>query len=262
MSFPYKHVLLIGATSGIGAALANTFIAHNIKVTAVGRRADRLEAFVSQHGPELASSMVFDISNVSKASSFAAQALKSYPTIDCLFLNAGMVRWYNFAEPKSVDIGGFFEEMNTNFTALVALTYAFLPYFLEAKGERSIVYTGTHIGIVPAASMPAYSASKAALDSFTMCLRQQLSVTNTKVIYVSPPLVQSELHDVQMGEKGRKMGMPADEFAEATYSELTKGTENVIIGTIGGSSVEQFVEIVDKREEAFQRLVELLKTLH
>jgi NADP-dependent 3-hydroxy acid dehydrogenase YdfG len=73
MAFPYKHVLIIGATAGIGAAMANHFINQGIKVTAVGRRASRLDAFVSTHGPEKASSIVFDISKLSEIPAFAEE---------------------------------------------------------------------------------------------------------------------------------------------------------------------------------------------
>ncbi len=52
--------------------------------------------------------------------------------------------------------------------------------------------TGSNIAIVPAYPLPAYSASKAALNVFTLCLREQLSETNVKVIEVSPPPVQSK----------------------------------------------------------------------
>jgi NADP-dependent 3-hydroxy acid dehydrogenase YdfG len=71
MSFPYKHILLIGATSGIGKAMADRLIAEGIHITAVGRRQDRLDAFVSEHGPSKASSVTADISKIDNIPSFA-----------------------------------------------------------------------------------------------------------------------------------------------------------------------------------------------
>jgi NADP-dependent 3-hydroxy acid dehydrogenase YdfG len=71
MAFPYKHILIIGATAGIGAAMADHFIAQGIKVTAVGRRASRLDAFVAKHGAEKVSSIVFDINNFAGIPAFA-----------------------------------------------------------------------------------------------------------------------------------------------------------------------------------------------
>ena len=70
MSFPYKHVLIVGATSGIGAALADKFVEHGSKVTATGRRIDRLEAFVAKHGAEKTSFAHFDITDTPSIDDF------------------------------------------------------------------------------------------------------------------------------------------------------------------------------------------------
>jgi NADP-dependent 3-hydroxy acid dehydrogenase YdfG len=73
MAFPYQHVLMIGATSGIGKAMADRLIEAGAKVTAVGRRKDRLEDFVSRHGQSKASAVPFDIGNVEQTPQFAAE---------------------------------------------------------------------------------------------------------------------------------------------------------------------------------------------
>lgn len=70
MSFPYKHVLLIGATAGIGRAMANRFAETDVKVTAVGRRQERLDEFVRKHGSDKASSVAFDISKIDEIPAF------------------------------------------------------------------------------------------------------------------------------------------------------------------------------------------------
>lgn len=73
MSFPYKHVLLVGATSGIGKAMAERLIKEGVKVTVNGRRKDRLDAFVKEHGEDKASSIAYDISDTQNAPKFAAE---------------------------------------------------------------------------------------------------------------------------------------------------------------------------------------------
>lgn len=73
MTFPYKHVLLVGATSGIGRAMADRLIQAGVKVTAVGRRKQRLDEFVEKHGGEKASAMVYDVSNIDQAPQFASE---------------------------------------------------------------------------------------------------------------------------------------------------------------------------------------------
>lgn len=70
MSFQYKHVLVIGATSGIGRGMADHFIAQGMKVTAVGRRQDRLDDFVTQHGRDKASAIAFDIAKLDEVPTF------------------------------------------------------------------------------------------------------------------------------------------------------------------------------------------------
>lgn len=73
MSSPYKHVLIIGATSGIGAALADKFVLEGAKVIAVGRRQDRLDAFVQKHGADKASAVKYDVTDRAGLDSFIDQ---------------------------------------------------------------------------------------------------------------------------------------------------------------------------------------------
>jgi len=70
MTFPYKHALIIGGTSGIGKAMADHFIAHSINVTAVGRRQERLDEFINQHGNDKASGIPFDIGKLDAIPAF------------------------------------------------------------------------------------------------------------------------------------------------------------------------------------------------
>lgn len=73
MAFPYKHVVVVGATSGIGKAMADRLIEGGAKVTAVGRRKDRLQEFVKKHGEEKAQAEPFDILNHEQIQQFAKE---------------------------------------------------------------------------------------------------------------------------------------------------------------------------------------------
>jgi NADP-dependent 3-hydroxy acid dehydrogenase YdfG len=79
MALPYKQVLVVGATSGIGHAMADRLIKEGSKVVAVGRRQDRLDAFVQEHGKERAASTRLDIGDLESIPRFVkeyvAQAL-------------------------------------------------------------------------------------------------------------------------------------------------------------------------------------------
>ena len=75
MPFPYRHVVMIGATSGIGAAISDRLVQEGSKVIAVGRRQDRLDDFVSKHGKDKASGVRFDISDRENMDSFVERSV-------------------------------------------------------------------------------------------------------------------------------------------------------------------------------------------
>lgn len=138
MAFSYKHVLLVGATSGIGLGMASRLIKEGVKVTAVGRRVERLEQFVKEHGSN-ASMAQFDVSKVDDASAFAADMFKKFSDIDCVFLNAGILGLYQWQNPETVDLQAFLNEIHVNFSSMVALTHAFLPLLQSQQGPTSII---------------------------------------------------------------------------------------------------------------------------
>lgn len=73
MPFPYKRVLVIGATSGIGEALASRLVEEGASVIVVGRRKEKLEDFVHKHGKDRATAIPFDITEMDKISNFATK---------------------------------------------------------------------------------------------------------------------------------------------------------------------------------------------
>ena len=139
MTFTYKRVLLVGASAGIGAALADRLIQEGAKVIAVGRRQDRLDAFVQKHGQDKASAKRFDISERANIDNFVQDVTTTYPDLDCVFLNAGVQSPINLARPDTVDLAAFHAEMGVNFTSIVDLTMKFLPILMTKKTETSLI---------------------------------------------------------------------------------------------------------------------------
>ncbi|KAH7401911.1 hypothetical protein DE146DRAFT_744582 [Phaeosphaeria sp. MPI-PUGE-AT-0046c] len=230
MAFQYKHVLVIGATSGIGRGMADHFIGQGIKVTAVGRRQDRLDEF--------------------------------HPTIDSVMLNAGTESRANFSKPETVDLAAFHRAVTINFTSHVSIVHAILPHLLSRSSPTSLLFTGTQVSLVPVYAMPGYSASKAALDAFVMCLREQLRDANVTVQHISTGPVQTELHDAEMGkDAGKSFGMSMEDFVSEVWTGLREGKLDIFPGTLGGSTKEQFLEIVRVREEATDRMTELIRRI-
>lgn len=144
-SFPYKHILVVGATAGIGRAMAERFVRGGANVTVVGRRKERLDAFVQEHGADKARSVVFDVSDIAAIPAFAEEMMKNaVPQIDCVFLNAGFQRSYDLADQGSFDLDSFRKEMDVNFTSFVASVKAFLPFLQKRDASSFILYVDSH----------------------------------------------------------------------------------------------------------------------
>ena len=81
MPFQYKHVLMVGATSGIGAGMADRLVHEGAKVIAVGRRQDRLDEFVRKHGKDKASAARFDITDSQGMDQFVSKLVALCPPL-------------------------------------------------------------------------------------------------------------------------------------------------------------------------------------
>ncbi|KAK4251264.1 hypothetical protein C7999DRAFT_37873 [Corynascus novoguineensis] len=256
MAFNYKRVLLVGATSGIGAAMADRLVLEGAKVIAVGRRQDRLDAFVQKHGSDKASSVRYDINDTAGMDAFVNGIVTQYPDLDCVFLNSGVQSQVRLSRPEEVDLDAFHREISTNFNRLVDLSIKFLPHLQKKSIPTALVFTGTLLAAVPAVTVPAYSASKAALNVYIMCLRRQNKGSSTKIIEIWPPAVQTELHDYMGHEVGRKVGMPLQDFTDQAWEQLAAGAELVVVGAV--PTVEGFAEMVEARRNGFEGLANLM----
>ncbi|KAF9454887.1 NAD(P)-binding protein [Macrolepiota fuliginosa MF-IS2] len=230
-----KCILVTGATAGIGRALALSLakLPSNPQVIAAGRRQDRLEE-LKRAGLEI---IQFDLdTDASSLKSSVDLILEKYPNLDAVILNAGVQ--YEFDFKKEINIAKLQSELNINYTSVVTTIAYLTPHFLKlsaASQPSFIIPVTAGLGIVPAVWVPGYSASKAALHSYTTSLRLQLNDTNIHVLEIIPPLVESELHDAEgTTEKLTNLWMPLDKYTEVTMQGLRNG--DTIIST-GGSLV-------------------------
>jgi short-subunit dehydrogenase involved in D-alanine esterification of teichoic acids len=254
MGFQYKKVLVIGATSGIGRALAERFINEGSYVIAVGRRKDKLAELVQEHGHDKVYAVPFDITKMTAISAFATNIIDIHDDLDCIILNSGIQRHIDFSKPDEVDMDVVNEEFVTNYLSQLAITKAFLPFLMKKPTETALVYMTSGLSLVPITRCMNYCATKAALHQFILSLRVQLLETKIKVIEIFPPAVQTELHDAKHQpdiKDGNKMGMPLDEFTEETYQALAGGYEQIPIGR----SKSSFQAFEMKRQEVFSEAV-------
>jgi short-subunit dehydrogenase involved in D-alanine esterification of teichoic acids len=255
MPFNYKKVLVVGATSGIGKALATKMVSDGIFVIAVGRRKERLDAFVEKHGKDKADAVEFDITKLADIPQFAANIIQAHPDLDSVFLNSGIQRVFDLSKPETIDLAVVETEFTTNYLSYIHLLKVFLPHLQKQPNETSVIITTSGLAIIPIMICPNYCASKAALHHIILMLREQMKrgPGNVKVIEICPPLVQTELHDEknQPGVQHRgPPGMPIDEFLLEAWNGLSAGEESIPIGFVKNT----FANVEGPRQKVFDMI--------
>ncbi|KAI0030065.1 NAD(P)-binding protein [Vararia minispora EC-137] len=234
-----RTVLVIGATAGLGRALAKAIrdLPSKPTVVAAGRRRKRLEE-LAQEGGILTEQLDINLPRDELIPSVNA-LLKKYPDTDAVIFSAGVQRMFNLKEPQKADLDAMQLEWYTNFVSPITQIFkCFLPHFqeLEKQGRPTFILPITSgLAAVPASAIPVYSATKAALHSFCMSMAKQLDNSNIHVVEIVPPLVESELHDYEgTTERLSKLWMPLAEWTKLTMDGLlsTNGSGIVAVGSI------------------------------
>lgn len=185
MNITGNTILITGGGSGIGRALAEALHAKGNSVIIAGRR-ERVLDEVTQANPGIAS-MLLDIQDKADIAAFAREAVTRFPALDVVIHNAGIMK------PEThVDLAIAEETIATNLLGPIRLTAALLPHLL-ARPRASVVTVSSGLAFVPLAATPTYSATKAAIHSWSMALRHQLKDTSVEVVEIAPPYVQTEL---------------------------------------------------------------------
>lgn len=198
MVLPGATVLVTGASSGIGAALAPQLAERGAIVGIVARRADRLETVLAQcraYTPDSAM-WVVDLSDPEVAVRVADEAVERFGQVDVLVNNAaiGKRKLVQTLTPDDVDT-----TMRTNFTSPVRMAMALLPSMIE-RSAGLIVNVSSMGGRLGIAHEAAYSASKFALCGWSESARIDLEGTGVRIKLVLPGPIATEIWDLQPGE--------------------------------------------------------------
>jgi short-subunit dehydrogenase len=198
MKLDGSTILVTGASSGIGAALAPQLAAKGATVGIVARRAERLEAVVAecrQHTPE-STFWAADLGDVDRAVAVALEAWDHFGGLDALVNNAaiGKRKLVQTLSPDDLDV-----TMQTNFFSPIRMGMALLPRWLE-RGEGLIVNVSSMGGRLGILHEAAYSASKFAMCGWSESMRMDLDGTGVKVKLVLPGPIETEIWEVRPGE--------------------------------------------------------------
>lgn len=186
MKITGNTILITGGGSGIGLALAEEFSRLGNKVIVAARSARKLE-LAAEKGLE---QLPVNMSARESIESLARTVVSRFPALNVVIHNAGIMKNENLRTTNTADIA--VETIATNLTGPILLTAALLPHLLK-KPDATIMTVSSGLGFVPLAMTPTYSATKAAIHSYTESLRYQLKGTSIGVIELVPPYVQTEL---------------------------------------------------------------------
>lgn len=189
MRYADKVVLITGASSGIGAALAREFAREGAHLVLTARRADKLAALEAeiQAMGRRALALIADVTRDGELERAVAAAVATFGRLDAAVANAG------FGVVGAVDrlsIDDYRRQLETNVFGALRTLYAALPELKKTRGQ--VVFIGSVSGHVPTPDTSAYCMSKFALRGFAESIHDELAAHGVAVTLASPGFVQSE----------------------------------------------------------------------
>jgi uncharacterized oxidoreductase len=198
-------ILITGGGSGIGRELARRFHDLGNIVIVAGRRTSALDETIA--GRDGMHAVTLDVEDSAAVTAFAAQVIRDHPALNVLINNAGVMRTEDRAAPR--DLHDAEETIVTNLLGPIRLIDAFVGQ-LDGRSGAAIVNVSSGLAFVPLARAATYSATKAALHSYTVSLRHVLR-GRIEVIELAPPAVQT---DLTPGQATHPAYMPLNAFID------------------------------------------------
>ena len=215
-----RTILVTGGGGGIGLAFAKTFAQRGNTVIITGRNEDKLKA-AADAVPGL-KTIRCDAASIDDLDAMAKQVDAEFPSLDLLFNNAGIFEYRNL-KTRPADLGHFTREIDINLIGAIR-TIAVLVDRLRAN-KGTIVNVTSGLAFVPLQAAPIYCATKAALHSYTIALRQQLQ-DQVHVVELMPPAVRTDL-TADLPEDGGFKIITTDALVKATMGKLAKGAVEI-----------------------------------
>jgi NAD(P)-dependent dehydrogenase (short-subunit alcohol dehydrogenase family) len=215
-----KHVMVTGASTGIGAALAEGFAKRGATVGICARRADKLNDVLERcklHAPE-SRAWTVDLADLDGLAAFARRASDDLGGVDVLVNNAGIPKRKKVFEltPDVVE-----STMSINYFSPVRLTFALLDEIVERAGR--LVYVSSVAARLSPPGESAYAATKAAISAWAECLQVDLRDTPVRVHVLYPGVIDTELFHLPdndpLGTTGVEM-LPVDAIVEPVLAMI------------------------------------------
>ena len=198
-------ILITGGGSGIGEAIAHRFHDSGNVVIVAGRRQDALDRACA--GRENMHGLALDIADAADIAAFARRVIADFPAVNVLINNAGIMRYEEIGAAR--DLADAEATVTTNLLGPIRLIDALVDH-LATNADAAIVNVTSGLAFVPMTATATYCATKAALHSYTVSLRDALR-DRVEVIELAPPAVQT---DLTPGQSTRPGYQPLAEFSD------------------------------------------------
>ncbi|MEX3969676.1 SDR family oxidoreductase [Paraburkholderia caribensis] len=220
MKLSGNTIFITGGTSGIGRALAEAFHVKGNKVIVSGRRKALLDEFAA-HVPGI-DTIELDITDPSQIERVANTLIAKYPNLNVIINNAGIMPFDDPAgmndDPQAVHL------VNTNLLGPIRVSSAFVSH-LKEQADSYIINTSSVLAYIPFAVSALYSATKAAIHSYSLSQRFALRDTSVRVLEIVPPWVDTDL----VRKSGDPRAMQLDVFVEQLLAALETATTEVLV---------------------------------
>lgn len=227
MDFKNKKVVITGGSMGIGLQMANRLLEEGAKVLICSRNQTHLEE-VKRNYPKL-EIVQCDVTVKSDVEKLLEESKRILNGVDMLINNAAIFKRFKINEGYSIEQQ--FQEIDINLKGLIQVTDIFLPELLKAK-KGTIVNLTSPAAFVPMAASPIYSATKAAVSSYTTSLRFQLKDENLKVVLLCPTAIDTRMNKNNPGVETMNL-MSKDKFITLALKGLKKDKDEIYIKPIG-----------------------------
>ncbi|MCA0205509.1 MAG: SDR family oxidoreductase [Proteobacteria bacterium] len=206
-------ILITGGGSGIGAALAHRLHDQGNRIIVTGRRPEALAATIA--GRANMAALPLDVADPAAIPAFAAEVTARHPDLNVVINNAGIMRTERLDRRR--DLSDAEATIATNLLGPIRLTDALIDH-LQTRPDAAIVNVTSGLAFVPLVTSPTYSATKAAIHSYTQSLRVALA-GKVEVIELAPPAVQTGLTP---GQETRPGYQPLDAFIDEVMALFTR----------------------------------------